>query len=83
MLMKKHLGNYEKKGKETMRDNDGEQKENLNIEDNKRKKLSVINLNVVEKEHLRKYKKKGKRVMRNNLDDGKIDYLNRQLKKAL
>ena len=47
-----------------MQDNlDEEQKGHLIIEDNKRKKVKRVNLNVSEKEQLRKYKKKEERKL--------------------
>ena len=62
-----------------MRDNlDGEQKEQLKKEDNKRKKSKRDNLNVDEKEQLKKYKKKVK-ARRDNLDDEQKEHLKMEI----
>ena len=63
-----------------MRDTlDGEQKEQLKKEDNKRKKSKRDNLNVDEKEQLKKYKKKVKKARRDNLDDEQKEHLKMEI----
>ena len=58
-----------------MHDNlDDEQKEHVQIQENKRKKAKRDSLNLDEKEQLRKYKKKEK-GMRDNLDDEQKEHL--------
>ena len=75
---------YEKKGKRAMRGNlSDEQKEQLKVEDKKRKKkVKRDDLNVDEKEQLKKYEWKRKKAMHDNLDDEQNEQLKIEDKKV-
>ena len=63
---------YEKEGKKVMCDIlNGNKKEKIKQEDNKRKKEKHDKLDINEKEQLKKYEKKGKKVKCNSLGDDK------------